>query len=344
MQHTTIAIDLAKSVFEVGISDRPGHVSEQHRLSRNQLPLFLANRPRTTVLMEACSSAHHWARQFQRFGHNVKLLPPSCVRPYVQRSKTDRADVKGMLEAWRNAEIRPVPIKTVSQQQMTALHRMRSAWMATRTARINAIRGILREFGIVIPIGASRVRPAVMEVLEDADSDLPIVVRHLLHELLTEVRQLDTYVDNAERQLQALSQETPTVERLRSIPGVGLLTSTALVAFIGEVSRFPTGRHFACYLGLTPREHSSGQRRYLGRISKCGDVYLRMLLIHGARSVLLSARSKADPDRLHCWALKVQDSRGHNKATVAVANKLARIIWAVWRHGRPYQATQMTSV
>jgi transposase len=344
VQHTTIAIDLAKSVFEVGISDRPGHVCEQHRLSRNQLPVFFANRPPTTVLMEACSSSHHWARQFQRFGHDVKLLPPSYVRPYVHRSKTDRADVKGMLEAWRNSDIRPVPVKTISQQQITALHRMRSTWVGTRTARINAVRGVLREFGIVIPVGASRVAPAVTDLIEIADNDLPMVVRDLLHELLSEIRQLEGYVAQAERQLQALGKETPIVERLRSIPGIGLLTSTALVAFIGEVSRFPSGRHLACYLGLTPREHSSGQRRYLGRISKSGDVYLRMLLIHGARSVLLAARSKAEPDRLHGWALKVQESRGHNKATVAVANKLARMIWAVWRNEKPYQPGPRTTV
>jgi transposase len=171
-----------------------------------------------------------------------------------------------------------------------------------------------------------------------------MVVRDLLHELLSEIRQLEGYVKNAERQLQALTQETPVVERLRSIPGVGLLTATALVAFIGDVNRFPSGRHFASYLGLTPREHSSGQRRYLGRISKAGDVYLRTLLVHAARSVLLSARSKPEPQYLHAWALNVQHLRGHNKATAAVANKLARIIWAVWRNGKTYKPGERMSV
>jgi transposase len=249
-----------------------------------------------------------------------------------------------MFEAWRNSDIRPVPIKSISQQQMTALHRLRSTWTGTRTARINAVRGTLREFGIVIPIGASRVAPAVTELLESADNELPMVVRDLLHELLSEIRQLEGYVKNAERQLQALTQETPVVERLRSIPGVGLLTATALVAFIGDVNRFPSGRHFASYLGLTPREHSSGQRRYLGRISKAGDVYLRTLLVHAARSVLLSARSKPEPQYLHAWALNVQHLRGHNKATAAVANKLARIIWAVWRNGKTYKPGERMSV
>ena len=158
MKNTTIAIDLAKSVFEVGISDRPGHVARSHRLSRAELSPFLAGQPPAIVVMEACSSSHYWGRKFQGFGHEVKLLPPFCVRPYVQRSKTDRTDVKGMLEAWRNSDIRPVPVKTESQQQLTSLHRVRSAWMATRTMRINSARGLLREFGIVFPEGASAER------------------------------------------------------------------------------------------------------------------------------------------------------------------------------------------
>jgi transposase len=291
---STIAIDLAKSVFEIGISDRPRNVSEQHRLSRKQLSNFVANQSPATILMEACSSSHHWAREFQRLGHDVKLLPPSYVRPYVHRSKTDRTDVKGMLEAWRNSDIRPVPIKTVAQQQMTSLHRVRSTWIATRTARLNAIRGTLREFGIVIPVGASRVEPAVRGLIEVDENNVPAVVRDLLHSLLLEIRELEDRIDQAEQQMKSLSEQTPVVERLRSIPGVGLLTATALVAFIGEVNRFTSGRHFASYLGLTPREHSSGERRYLGRISKSGDVYLRMLLIHGARSLLRSARTKAE--------------------------------------------------
>ena len=338
MHSTTIAIDLAKSIFEVGVSDRPGHICAQHRLSRKQLSVFVANQEPATIVMEACSSSHHWARQFQALGHDVKLLPPSYVRPYVHRSKTDRADVKGMLEAWRNSDIRPVPVKTLSQQQLTALHRMRSTWMATRTARLNATRGTLREFGIVIPVGAKRVAPTVRSLIEMVETDLPMVVRDLLHTVLLEINELESHIDDAAHQLQRLAEQTPGVKRLRSIPGVGLLTATALVAFIGDVSRFASGRHFACYLGLTPREHSSGQRRHLGRISKSGDVYLRTLLIHGGRSVLLAARSKAEPDRFHAWALRIHDTRGHNKAAVAVANKLARMIWAVWRNGDCYES------
>jgi len=338
VKNTTIAIDLAKSVFEVGISDRPGHVVAKHRLSRDEIVRFMANQQTTTVVMEACSSAHYWGRTFQSFGHDVKLLPPLYVRPYVQRSKTDRADVKGMLEAWRNTNIRPVPVKTESQQQLTALHRVRAGWMAARTMRINAARGLLREFGIVFPLGASAFAGRVQELIEDADSTLSMPLRQLLHELILEIGELENRIKLVHKQLEAIGAQTPVVERLLTVPGVGLLTATAMVGFIGDVSRFPTGRHFAAYLGLTPSEHSSGLHRRLGRISKHGDVYLRTLLIHGARATLVAAQQHAHPHRLHLWGLQLQHRLGNNKAAVAIANKMARIVWAVWKSGKPFQS------
>jgi transposase len=285
--------------------------------------------------MEACSSAHYWGRKFKGFGHDVKLLPPFAVRPYVQRSKTDRTDVKGMLEASRNSDIQPVPIKTESQQQLTSMHRVRSRWMAARTMRINSARGLLREFGIVFPAGAAAFPDHVQALIEDRDVAVPMLLRGLLHQIVLEIGELEARVRTVEKQLEALASQTPVVQRLRTVPGVGLLTATALVGFIGDVARFPSGRHFACDLGLTPREHSSGGRRSLGRIRKRGDTYIRMLLIHGARAVLWGAQSKADPDRFRAWALNVQRRRGHNKAATAVANKIARVIWAVWKFGKP---------
>jgi transposase len=338
VKNTTIAIDLAKSVFEVGVSDRPGHVSANHRLSRAEITGFMAKHPATTVVMEACSSAHYWGRTFQSFGHDVKLLPPLYVRPYVQRSKTDRADVKGMLEAWRNTEIRPVPVKTESQQQLTALHRVRAGWMATRTMRINSARGLLREFGIVFPVGAAALADRVQELIQDANSALSMPLRDLLHELVLEIGESERRVSLIEKQLEAIAVQTPVVERLLTIPGIGLLTATALVGFIGDVLRFPSGRHFAAYLGLTPSEHSSGSRRRLGRISKHGDVYLRTLLIHGARAVLVAAQRQSNPKGLHLWGLQLQRRIGNNKTAVAIANKMARIVWAVWRSGKPFQS------
>ena len=314
MKNTTIAIDLAKSVFEIGISDRPGHIARSHRLSRSELAAFIAAQPPATVVMEACSSAHYWGRKFEGFGHDVKLLPPLAVRPYLQRSKTDRTDVKGMLEAWRNSDIRPVPIKSESQQQLTSLHRIRSTWMAARTMRINSARGLLREFGIVFAAGAAALPDHVQGLIEDANAPVPMLLRDLLHQLVLEIRELESRIKNVEKHLETLASQTPVVARLRTIPGVGLLTATALVGFVGDVQRFPSGRHFACYLGLTPRERSSGGRRTLGRISKRGDVYLRMLLIHGARAVLHGAQPQWNPDHFRRWALDLHRRRGHNKA------------------------------
>jgi transposase len=338
MKSTTIAIDLAKSVFEVGISERPGHVSKRKTIKRPDITRFMAEHAPSTVLMEACGSAHYWGRQFEKFGHDVKLLPPLKVRPYVQGSKTDRTDVKGMLEAWRNSDIRPVPIKTPEQQQLMALHRIRNGWMMTRTQRINTARGILREFGIVFPLGAAALAGRVKEVIEDADQPLPTMVRSVLKELTLEIGELETRIETVGEQLEALASQTPKVDMLRSIPGIGLLTATALAGFVGSVQRFPSGRHFAAYLGLTPLEHSSGGRRRLGRISKRGDVYLRTLLIHGSRSVLVAARRQTKPDRLRTWALDLQRRVGNNKAAVAIANKLARIVWAVWKSGTPFKS------
>lgn len=331
MKHTTIAVDVAKSVFEVAVSDQPGRVSERHRLSREAFLDFFAQRQRAMVLLEACGSAHHWARQIRDLGHDVQLLPPHRTRPYVTGNKTDRSDAKGLLEAWRNEQIQPVPVKSVDQQAVSGLHRLRSAWLTARTARINTVRGLLRELGIVIPLGSKRVVPRVQELLEDADSGLPDGLRPALNEARTEIVELERRMRLVEQNLRALARQLPVVHKLCSIPGVGLITSTALFAFVGDVGRFPSARHFASYLGLTPREHSSGLRRRLGAISKRGDGYLRMLLTHGARAVLWKAKVRKEPDRLRAWALRLEQRRGHNKATVALANKLARIVWAVWR-------------
>ena len=338
MKNTTIAIDLAKSVFEIGISHHSGHVAKTYRLSREQMAEFMAKQTAATVVMEACGSAHYWGRTFGALGHEVKLLPPLYVRPYVQRSKTDRTDVKGMLEAYRNSAIRPVPVKTESQQQLTSLHRVRSGWMAARTMRINSARGLLREFGFVFPVGAASVAGRIRELIEDADTPVLMPLREVLHQLILEIGELEARIKAVEKQLEALASQTPVVALLRTIPGIGLLTSTALIGFVGDVGRFPSGRHFACFLGLTPREYSSGSRRRLGRISKQGDAYLRTLLIHGARSVLVSAKSSSQPDRFRAWGLEVQRRCGYNKAAVALANKLARIAWAVWKSGKPFES------
>lgn len=336
MKHTLIAVDLAKDVFEIAVSKRPGAVAERHRLRRATFLRFFAQRQPATVLLEACGSAHHWARELQQQGHRVLLLPPHLVRPYVYRNKTDRADAKGLLEAFRNEDVRPVPVKSIEQQAIASLHRLRSAWIADRTARMNTVRGILRELGLTIPLGARFVVPKLWEYLEDAEAPIPEFLRPTLAAAAHEIRQFEQRIQDVERQLREVARHSALVRRLRAIPGVGLLTSTALVAFVGDVHRFSSGRHFASYLGLTPREHSSGLRRRLGRISKRGDAYLRMLLIHGARAVVNAAKRTEHPDRLRSWVLRIEQRAGHNRATVALANKLARIVWAIWRHDREF--------
>ncbi len=333
----TIAVDIAKNVFEIAISHHPGKVAEHHRLSRTKFLRFFAKRQSSRLLLEACGSAHFWARELSKLGHEVVLLPPHLVRPYRQRhKKTDRTDAKALLEASRNDEIRPVPVKTLEHHSLTALHRLRSGWMSTRTARLNAVRGLLRELGHFIPQGANQVVPRVRELIEDAESDLSDSVRLVLHEACCEIRELEQRSKIAQKQLEVLAPTIPAVEHLLSVPGIGKLTATALVAFVAEIHRFPSGRHFASYLGLTPRVNATGYSRRLGHISKQGDGYLRMLLIHGARSSLAAAKKYKKKDPLSVWALEVQQRRGHNRATVALANKMARIAWRVWRQDRDF--------
>ena len=337
MEHTTIAVDLAKSVFQVAISHRAGRVDEERRLSRERFLPFFAQQPPATVLLEACGSAHHWARQLQPFGHVVRLLPPHDVRPYVRRNKTDRTDAKGLLEANRNDEIHPVPVKTIEHQAVASLHRLRSTWLATRTARLNNLRGLLREFGIFIPVGAQHVVPRVRTLLVEPTS-VPMLMCSTLAAACDEIAVLETNMRAVERQLAALAPAMADVTLLQTVPGVGVITATALVALVTDIRRFPSGRHFASFLGLTPKEDSSALRRRLGAISKQGDVYLRMLLTHGARSFLWHAKTAAPPTTLQRWAVCTQQRRGHNIAAVAVANKLARIVWAVWTQQRPFTA------
>ena len=340
MDATTVGIDLAKNVFEIALADERGHIVERQRLSRTRFDRSFVNRPACRIVMEACGSAHYHARRLSSQGHEVVLLPAQYARAYVRRNKTDAADAAALIEAARCPDIRPVPIKSVDQQALQQLHRLRSQWMSARTARINFLRGCLREFGVGIPVGAKRAIQAVRDSLCSGDSVVPALLHESLLELLAEIDALAQRCQQIDRELVRLNEHDPIVERLLKIPGVGPLTATALRASVVDIQRFPSGRHFASWLGLTSREHSSGERRRLGRISKQGDPYLRTLLIHGARSALLAARSAqrrgSRLDRLRTWALELQERRGHNKATVALANKLARIVWASWRHERDF--------
>lgn len=332
----TIAVDVAKDVLEVALADGKGHIVDRARLSRAKFLRFFDNRPACAVVMEACGSAQHWARTLTALGFSPRLLPPQYVRPYRRRNKTDRSDCEALLEAARNGEIRAVSVKTIEQQTIQQLHRVRSQWLRTRTARINGLRGMLRELGVAIPKGAVSAKRQAARLCET----LPASLQSTAVLLLAEIRELEARMRAIERMRARFAAAQPDILKLQEVPGIGLLTATALWAAVGDPRSFRNGRHLASWIGLTPREWSSGGKRTLGRISKRGDVYIRMLLTHGARSVLnrakLLARAGKPLNRLQRWALQLEQRVGHNKAACALANKLARIAWALWRHARAF--------
>jgi transposase len=334
MRTNTIAVDLAKSVFELAIADGSGHVVRRQRLTRVQFERFLRDESPAHVVMEACGTSHFWGRRARTAGHRVTLLPAQYVRPFVRRQKTDRTDTAGLLDAIRSDGLTAVPIKTVTQQELQALHRVREQWMTTRTARINALRGLFREFGIALGGGAHRALVDAQRVLDESTSDMPGRLRGVLRQIGDEIHDLESRIEEIDKELRTVAKQDSVAGRLMGIPGIGVMTATALLGSVADIYGFRRGRQFASWLGLTPREDSSGERRRLGGITKQGNIYLRCLLTHGARSVLLSAHraqtAKRRLSRLQDWALAVANRRGHNRAAIAVANKIARIVWAVW--------------
>ena len=337
MQSTTIGIDLAKSVFQLSIAHSPARVAERRRLTRGQFERFMSQHPPAHLVMEACATAHHWARYAIDRGHQVSLLHPAYVRPYVRRNKTDAEDADALVRASTDEDLKPVPVKSCEQQAVQALHRIRQQWIATRTQRINLARAILAEYGLALPRGSREISVRLRAQLER----LPQALAHGLEQVIDEINALRERIEQIDKQLQQLARDQSDVQRLMTIPGVGLLTATALIGSVPDIKHFARGRQFSAWLGLTPREYSSGLQRHLGRISKHGNTYLRTLLIHGARSALLAAQRKAAAgkplDPVEQWALHLRAQRHHNVAAVALANKLARIIWAVWRSEENYR-------
>jgi transposase len=339
-----MAVDLAKDVFEIAVADRTGHIVQRLRLSRRRFERYLETQtPGTEVVMEACGTAHFWGRRCRALQLEPTLLPVQYVRPYVHRNKSDRTDVAAILEARRCAAIQPVPVKTAAQQVLQGLHRVRQQWQKTRTARINAVRGLLREQGVTVAVGAITLQRAVPAQLATLDGQVPSRLIHLVHGLLAEIRDLDQRIRALDAELASALTDDPVAERLQSVPGVGIITASALLGSVPHIHQFHRGRQFASWLGLTPREAASGHRLWRGAVSKRGDVYLRTLLIHGARSVLANAQTRARTGRvaltpLQQWALALAARRGFNKTTVALANRLARVVWAVWRTEQPYRA------
>jgi transposase len=347
MSTVTIAVDLAKNVFELAVAGRAGSIHERKRLSRPQFERFWVDREPCRVVMEACASAHFWGRFLIARGFDVILLPPGFVRPYRRRNKTDRADCEALLEADRCAGIHPVSVKSEDQQALLALHRVRSQWLQTRTARINAMRGLLLEFGVIAPLGPKRFMNELHTLLA-TKQHLPPRVCMAVTAIWDEVRDAEDRIKSIETELECIAHDHPVIQSILKVPGVGVLTATALFATIADIHSFKSGRQLACWIGLTPRESSSGGKRRLGRISKQGDAYLRVLLIHGARAALNGATRLENADKsltqLQAWSLKRASVAHRYKAAVALANKIVRIVWAVWYHNREFNGNHVMRV
>jgi transposase len=340
MNITQVGIDLAKMVFQVHGVDARGKVLLRKQLKRQQMMAFFAQLPQCLIGMEACGGSHYWARKLTELGHTVKLISPQFVKPYVKTNKNDVADAEAICEAVGRPNMRFVPIKNIEQQALLALHRARQGFVAARTAQANQIRGFLAEFGLVMPVGIRSLERKLPEFLEDAENGLSGASRALLARLFEHFRVLNRQVDELEREINAWHREDTASQRLQAIPGIGPITASALVASVGDAKVFHNGRQFAAWLGLVPRQSSTGGKTNLLGISKRGDVYLRTLLIHGARSVLHSL--KRQPDRAEGWLARVAARRNPNIAAVALANKNARIVWALLAHGRDYQVGYRT--
>jgi transposase len=336
MNITTIGLDLAKNVFQIhGVDDR-GQARLRRQLKRGQVVGFFTNLPPCLIGMEACGSAHFWARRLAALGHSVKVMAPQFVKPYVKSNKNDAADAEAICEAVRRPNMRFVPVKNAEQQALLGLHRARQGFVQARTAQANQIRGLLGEFGIVFAQGIHWVTQKLPDILEDATNDLPGTSRDLFSRLLKHFRELDRQVKEIERQIHLWHREDPASLRLQGIPGIGPITASALVASIGDARTFKNGRQLAAWLGLVPRQHCSGGKNQLLGISKRGDTYLRTLLIHGARSVLRYLKSQGNATQR--WLERLLTRRHPNIAAVALANKNARIVWALLAHNRDYQS------
>ncbi len=334
MNITTIGIDLAKSVFQVRGVDGHGKRGLKKQLKRSQVLPFFANLPPCLIGMEACGSAHYWARKLGEMGHTVRLMAPQFVKPYVKTNKHDAADAEAICEAVGRPNMRFVPIKNAEQQAVLSLHRAREGFVKARTAQANQIRGLLAEYGIVMPQGIGNIAKRLPEILEDGENELPGVFRELLQRLGDHLKELDRQVDELDAQIQRWHRENAASLKLAAIPGIGPITASALVASIGDANDFKDGRQFAAWLGLVPRQHSTGGKQTLLGISKRGDGYLRKLLIHGARAVVRVVESKDGQDG---WLARLLGRRNKNVATVALANKNARTVWALLAHDREYQ-------
>lgn len=339
MMLATIGVDLAKNVLQVHGADEHGHTVLKKQLKRGQVLPFFANLTPCRVGMEACGSAHYWARKLQALGHTVKLIPPQYVKPFVKRNKNDAADAEAICEAMARPNIPAVPVKSTEQQAILSVHRARQGFVKARTAQANQIRGLLAEYGFTIPQGIAHVTKSVAAIVGDGENELPGSFRLLIQRLVDHLKELDRQVGELEVDIQRWHRDNAASQRLARIPGVGPLTASAMAASIGDGSNFKSGRQLAAWLGIVPRQHSTGGKSTLLGISKRGDTYLRTLLIHGARAVIRTMEHRPSADG---WLKKLIDRRNKNVAAVALANKNARTIWALLAHDRDYVTSNGT--
>ena len=335
MKIATVGLDVAKQVFQVHAADVEGRVVFRKRLRRNEVAAFFANLPPCVVGMEACCGSHYWFRVLSRCGHHVRLIAPQFVKPYVKSNKNDANDAEAICEAVSRPQMRFVAAKSVEQQDIQCLHRVRSRLVSSRTQLGNQICGLLMEYGIVLPQHLGQLRRGLPLALEDASNELTALSRRLFASLHEELLSLEEKIAALDEQIVAVHRASEPCQRIAAVEGIGPLTATALVAAISDGKAFKNGRQFAAWLGLVPKQHSSGGKARLLGISKRGDTYLRTLLIHGARSVVYRASRKTDQRSL--WIAEKQRKLGTSKACVAVANKNARIVWSLIAHEVPYR-------
>jgi len=332
---TTIGLDLAKMIFQVHGADEDGRPVVRKKLRRGQMLGFFASLSPCLIGMEACGSAHYWARELQGLGHEVRLIPPQYVKPFVKTNKNDACDAEAICEALARPTMRFAPIKSAEQQSVLMLHRARELLVRQKTMLINALRGHCSEFGIVVAQGASRVEELITIIEDCQDDRLPTLACEALGALVAQLRMVQAQIADLERKLKVWHRASEASRRLETIPGVGVITATALVATIGDASQFRSGRQLAAWLGLVPRQHSSGGKEKLGRISKRGDGYLRKLLVHGARTVLLWSRRKKE--NRSAWQEALLARRPTNVVLVAMANKTARVVWVLLSRGETFR-------
>jgi transposase len=332
---TLLGIDIAKNVFQLHGVDEKGNPVLKRRLTRTKLANFIATLPPCTIVMEACGSVNHWCRKFSAMGHETKQISAQFVKPFVKTNKNDRNDAEAICEAASRPAMRFVSSKSVWQEDIQAIHRIRSRLVQERTALVNQTRGLLAEYGIVVSQGINRIRKALPEILEDAENELSDMGRQLFSNLYEEILEKNKKIEAYNERIEQIFKTNKLCQKVSQVEGVGPMTATAIVAAVGEAKMFKNGRHFSAYLGLVPRQSSSGNKQKLLGISKRGDNYLRSLLVHGARAVVRHIGMKEDGRSK--WVRSVKERCGMNKATVALANKNARIIWALLAKEREYE-------